>query len=382
MLRDLIVFGEDWHGLPSSTQHLIKAIANKRRVLWINSIGLRQPKFNSNDIQRAWNKLTQPAMRTKNHTVPNNFQHCEKTSGNITIANIKTWPAPRNTAVRTLCAKAIAKQVNALCQELKFDKPLIWTSLPTAVDSFAYIPHYASIYYCCDDFSGLAGVDHKTVAEHENKLIDMADLVVVSQKELQKKWPDREIKVLPHGVDIALFKQATQPAADLPRNNKPIAGFYGSIESWLDIPLLIKTAQENPGWDFVFIGQEKVNVEPLKELKNTYFLGPKAHQQLPSYSQHWQASLLPFIDCPQIQHCNPLKLREYLAIGKPIISTQFPAVEEYRSFVNIANSRTQFSQFLSSIDVHQEANHSQQHAVQHQSWQAKAQELDLWIGAL
>ncbi|BCD98177.1 glycosyltransferase [Marinagarivorans cellulosilyticus] len=382
MLRDLIVFGEDWHGLPSSTQHLIKAMAHNRRVLWINSIGLRQPKLNSNDVQRAWNKLFPSAMRAKTYDEPNNSKHCENTSGNITVANIKTWPAPRNAVVRTLCAKTIAKQVNALCQKLKFDKPLIWTSLPTAVDSFAYIPHYASIYYCCDDFSGLAGVDHNTVTEHENKLIDTANLVVVSQKELQKKWPARKIKLLPHGVDITLFKQTTKPAADLPRNNKPIAGFYGSIESWLDIPLLIKTAQENPSWDFVFIGQEKINVEALKKLKNTYFLGPKAHQQLPSYSQHWQASLLPFVNCAQIQHCNPLKLREYMAIGKPIISTQFPAVEEYRSFVNIASNSAHFSQILSSIDTHQAANNAQQYAVQHQSWQVKAQELDLWMGAL
>lgn len=391
----LLVFGEDWHGLPSSTQHLIKPLCQQYTVIWVNSIGLRQPRLNTHDIQRIIRKLRQFILCSKQTATPKNSACAEPSA----LLNLKTFPAPKSRLMRKLCGKLMAKQIQHALNKLDCQRPIIWTSLPTAIDAIKYLAHKATIYYCCDDFTSLAGVDHSTVGIHEKELLDCADLIIASQHQLaqnlnlrlaplhQKETP----KVLPHGVDYVHFSQTTNIAPDLPNNNKPTAGFYGSIASWIDFSLLESVITHNPNWNFVFIGHIEASVMakflPLSQLDNVYYLGPKEHHQLPQYSQHWQASLLPFRHCDQISNCNPLKLREYLAAGSPIISSDFPAVNEYKKIINIANTQEQFSHYLNNINTLSDAQKivlkkEQQALVKNHSWQARSQQIKLWIDQL
>lgn len=333
MHHDLIVFAEDWAGLPSSTQHLITQLAKTRKVVWINSIGLRRPRLTWRDVKRLWTKLI-ASCRTQDKQQEKGLHDNKQ----FIIVNPRTLPAPDSKLARWLSVKLLSFQLKPIIAQAKLQAPILWTSLPTAVDMAGQFNEHALVYYCGDDFSALAGVDHQVVSKRENELINKADLILVSSPLLAKKFPQPLTQLLTHGVDYALFSQPSERAKDLPLDGRHIAGFYGSISKWLDMELLAQTINSLPHWHFVFIGTAVVDVRILTQFSNVTLLGPRAHQALPSYSQHWTVSLLPFKDNAQIQACNPLKLSEYLATGRPIISTSFPAVAPYRGLVQIANS--------------------------------------------
>ena len=334
-MRDLIVFGEDFGGLPSSTQHLVRYLSKTHKVLWVNSIGLRQPKPCAKDIKRALNKLF-----GRNNAHAQNMSSATD-APNITVINLRTIPAPKSQLSRQVAKRLMLSQLKPVIKQLGMIDPIIWTSLPTAADLCGHLGESSVVYYCGDDFEALAGVDHDTVKAHEDDLIDKADLIFSASNKLMNKFPACKTQLLPHGVDLELFSTPAPRALDLPSGHRPIAGFYGSLSEWLDYGLIEIVAKSLPDWDFVFIGPNELPTLQLPSYANVHYLGPKAHSELPKYSQHWDVSLLPFVDNEQIRACSPLKLMEYLAAQTPIITTPFPALMPYKSYVSTVNNAQQ-----------------------------------------
>jgi len=146
--------------------------------------------------------------------------------------------------------------------------------------------------------------------------------------------------------------------------------------------MLKETIEKLPDWHFVFIGKPVVDISVLRDLPNIHFLGERPHHQLPSYSQHWTASLLPFVDNAQIRACNPLKLSEYLATGRPIIGTSFPAMEAFRGLVQIANTTAAMVEALTasmSLDCLAAFPGAMRNTVAESSWAARAHQASQWI---
>ncbi|MCL9774403.1 glycosyltransferase family protein [Vibrio methylphosphonaticus] len=373
-MRDLIVFGEDFGALPSSTQHLVKRLAKQRKVLWVNSIGLRQPRLSRHDVNRALNKLLG---KDKSHQLD---MDTETVPSSMTIVNLITIPAPRSTVMRKLAAKLMAYQLLPIIKSLSLENALVWTSLPTAIDVCPLLGDYPVVYYCGDDFGALAGVDHRTVLEHEEKLVANASLIITASDKLLGKFPVSKTKVLSHGVDCGTFSTPTTRASDLPDNNRPIAGFYGSLSDWLDYPLLNDAIRALPHWDFVFIGQLELDNFPIVNADNVYYLGPRPHSTLPSYSQHWTVSLLPFVLNEQIIACNPLKLKEYLAAQRPIVTSHFPALEPYREHVNIVNDSASLIETLTRLELH--SAELPKGLVDSESWDQRVTTLERYLEAI
>lgn len=386
MRHDLIVFAEDWGGLPSSTQHLIKQLAKTRKVVWINSIGLRQPTFSLLDMKRLWQKLNAPKAQTADNDLATPRAKIDANQHKpMCIINPRTIPAPRSKLARYIAKKILLLQIKPLIKKAQLQSPILWTSLPTAVDFVGHLDEAAVVYYCGDDFSGLAGVDHKTVAKREHELANKADLILAASKKLVKHFPAQQTQLLTHGVDYDLFSTPCQRAADLPNDGRPIAGFYGSISAWLDINLLHDTIIKMPHWHFVFIGKAVIDVSRLSALSNVIILGDRPHHQLPSYSQHWTVSLLPFVDNAQIQACNPLKLKEYLAAGSPIISTSFNAIKPYRGLVQCADSSEAMVEALSASETLQKITFfptALRSKVMAKSWASRALQVSNWLDLL
>ena len=379
MQRDLIVFGEDWGGLPSSTQHLVKYLAKERRVLWINSIGLRQPGLGKADLYRIWRKLTS-ASKPPSTSV----DQLSKTddNNNITQLNPLTWPAPRSMFARKLFSKILQKQIQRLQDKMKLHNPILWISLPTAVDMVGKLNESAVVYYCGDDFSALAGVDHDIVGQREKELVESADLILAASDILAKRFPIEKTHLISHGVDYELFANPSERASDLPDDGRPIAGFYGSISDWFDVDLVQSLAKQLPEWHFVIIGKANIDITCLSAMPNVHALGPRPHHTLPSYSQHWTASLLPFKNNDQIQACNPLKLREYLAAGRPIISTAYPAALSYQDTIAICSGDKEFIYSLEQAIKVTSPQHALQVTVQTSTWEARALEVSHLLGQL
>ena len=373
---DMLVFGEDWGQHPSSTQHLIQQLHPQLSILWINSIGLRRPRLNGSDLLRAWQKLGRMLVSSPT-TEP---QHCLLAdTPKIINPRAVSWPSSR--LARLISQRLLSQQLKALLNHQTSQakqRPILWTSLPSAVDMVGQLNERATVYYCCDDFSALEGVDHQPVARMEQQLVDKSQLVVVTSKKLASKFPGHKTFLLPHGVDTQLFSSPCPAAAEID-SKTPTAGFYGSIASWLDQQLMAELARLLPHWKFLLIGPVKTNVDLLLSQPNIQLLGPKPHSSLPSYSQHWDASLLPFVDNRQIAAANPLKLREYLAAGSPVVSSDFPALDGYRDLVKVRSSAAGFAQALRQIQAaksrDQDNRVMRQQRVSQESWQARAQAL-------
>ncbi|WP_117233927.1 glycosyltransferase [Vibrio maerlii] len=362
-MRDLIVFGEDFGGLPSSTQHIVRYLSHSRKVLWVNSIGLRRPKLCKKDLLRVVNKLS--GRSAANYSNKESLSQEEQ----ITVANIRTFPAPKYTWERQLAKTVMSHQLRPLIDSLELNDPILWTSLPTAADLCGELSESKVVYYCGDDFGALAGVDHDTVLQHEEKLTEKSDLILVASDKMQDKFPKLKTQMVRHGVDYRLFSTPADIATDLPQG-KPIVGFYGSLSEWLDIDLIASVAQRMQNWNFVFIGPQEKPVPELESLHNVHLLGPRPHHLLPRYSQHWDMSWLPFKDNAQIRACSPLKLMEYIAAGTPIAATPFNAANPYLNQINLVNSSEDMIQLLNHPS---EWNHPQPVTVADESWQQRAQ---------
>lgn len=364
MKAPLLVFGEDWGGLPSSTQHLVSQLAQDRDIYWVNSIGLRKPKLSLRDLGRVWQKVRARLAATESSPELPNIPP-------INVLKPLTLPAPSSRWGRWLAKTLTARQIHRAWPELKSQRPYVWTSLPTAGDLKGAFNESGWVYYCCDDFEALAGVDHKTVRDHERDLLARADRVVVTSHWLANKHAEAKPIQVDHGVDLELFSQPTAPAPEMTR---ACVGFYGSLDQWVDFARIKRLAQARPSIDFHLIGRGPVMPERLPE--NVKLLGYRSHEALPSYAQHWRACLLPFVESDQISACNPLKLREYLATGRPVISSSFPASQQFSEVV-LADSD---EDWLIAIDQALDTPNRVPPAwlAQH-SWQAIAQRIDNFI---
>lgn len=336
-MDQLIVFGEDWGSHPSSTQHIMKHLQAQYELVWVNSIGLRRPTLTIRDGKRLIAKTQSMLKKPTQTTKPVN-------NVNFPVVEPKVIPWPSSSVARKVNGILLKKLLSPFTSNDK--RPILWTSLPSAVDVVGKLNEKAVIYYCGDDFSSLAGVDHSAVAAMEKELVKKADLIIVASQELAKKFPAMKTAVLEHGVDFEDFSTASKLTNTRPHDlsvGRPIVGFYGSIADWIDVTLIKSVADLLPDWDFVLIGSVQTDISIIRNTPNIKFLGPKAHSELPGYVAHWQVSWLPFRQCGQIDACNPLKLREYLALGKPIVSAEFPALTPYKHLVNTATSPEDFA---------------------------------------
>ena len=404
--RPMIVFGEDWGKHPSSTQHLIKVLSTQRDIIWINSIGLRKPKFSWRDIGRIFSKLKArffgksdlPAKclheQSENTKDESTTQAMPISQYQFTVINPLVFPCTEQPILMWLNKLLLKRQLSKVTCKLS-GRPIVWTSLPTAVDYLSIFEGKEGecdcVYYCGDDFSALAGVDHDFVVSKEQQLCDRVNTVFAASQPLQTKLPSEKTVVIPHGVDCQLFqssdklygsKELSVPF-DLPQG-KPIAGFYGSISHWLDQTLLLKSALALPNWNFVLIGNIECDVSLLKRQKNIYFLNAKPHHALASYLQQWQVAILPFKDSQQIRMCNPLKLREYLASGTPIASTFFNALAEYLHLVEVVSEQQSFAKAIvaASKRTSLEEVNARMLSVKEASWQRRATQVAQYLSRM
>ncbi len=365
---DMLVFGEDWGSHPSSTQHLIRQWLPEKDILWVNSLGLRRPRITAHDTKRAFNKLSR--MIKPNTQAPN--LHASIKAPMVVNPHAVSWPG--NALVRQLNKLLLTQQLKPFVQH-SATAPILWTSLPSAVDLVGHLGERAAVYYCGDDFSALDGVDHEPVSQMEAQLAEKVQLIITASDKLAAKFPKEKTLVLPHGVDYELFSTPVVRAPDLP--SSPVAGFYGALAGWFNQPLMIEVAKRLPHWTFVLIGPAHTDISQLLKQPNIRWLGPKPHHELPNYSQHWDVGLLPFLNNAQIEACNPLKLREYLAAGKPVVTTNFPALDGYRDQVSVANDSLDFANQIASSLNEQNflTRKARQQRVANQSWKHKAAQL-------
>src|SRR5262249_23109902 len=122
----------------------------------------------------------------------------------------------------------------------------------------------------------------------------------------------------------------------------PVVGFFGLIERFIDLELIDWLAEQRPSWQFVFVGRVAVPGESLPRRTNVHFLGQRPYEALPGYGKRFDVSIIPYRAGDWSFHANPIKLREYLAMGKPVVAVQTPQVQAFADVVEVAGNRAEF----------------------------------------
>jgi glycosyltransferase involved in cell wall biosynthesis len=253
---------------------------------------------------------------------------------NLFVLHPLAIPAYGIASVRTLNTALLRFQIRWAMRRLGFRRAINWTFNPAAALVARALGEDCLIYHCVDEYTAFSGVPSAALAELEGKLLRHADAVIVSADRLyQSKSPlNSRISLVRHGVDFHHFRRALDAetiippeVANLPR---PILGYFGLIgKDWVDLNLLVHVAQRFPRASLVMLGKVAMDLSVLTKLPNVHLLGRKPYEALPAYCKAFDVALIPFPISEVTLNANPLKAREYLAAGLPVVSTPIPEVE-------------------------------------------------------
>lgn len=366
--RDLLCFSHDWNGDPLSKTHLMRLMARDNRVLWVNSIGYRTPTASSADLSRAFRKLAAAAAPLR------------EVEPNLFVLNPLAIPVYGNPGVRAFNRRFLRWQVKRAMRQLRFERAINWVFNPAASVIAGELGEETLIYYCVDEYTQFTGVAAQSLAELEEQLMRRSDFVIVSADRLyQSKAPFNPRTVMVrHGVDFAHFRRAldasTVVPADIARLPRPVIGFFGLIADWVDVELMARVAERFSQGSVVVLGKATTDVSALESLPNVHLLGRKPYGELPAYCKGFDVALMPFRINELTLNANPLKVREYLAAGLPVVSTAIPEVEVL-GWCRIGHDSDGFLHEVEQALLDPGPSEARSEAVRGESWEARLNEI-------
>ncbi len=372
--RTIVCVASAWDYDPTSKHQIMKLLAQRNHIVWVNYHGTRRPSLSSADFKAGMGVLrrimrgVQPVGPTFNQVTP------------------LVFPGVRNRLLQRLhehmlitqIRRAIKRTVGPTAQPIQ-----IWAFAPDVPFLIGQFNEEAFIYYCVDDYTLFEGYDSRRIQTSEDEMVRRADLVITtSEALLQCKSRLRDDAVLiRHGVDYDRFasawKQELPRPDDLASVSGPIFGFFGLIQFWIDTALIELVAKLRPQYSFVFIGDCSIDVSHLSCLPNVHFLGRKSNHQLPAYCRAFDAALMPFTQTAMTDSVNPIKMYEYLAAGLPIISTPLPEARRFSDVIELTSSPEAFAKACDTVLANDYAGRREDisHLVKAESWRSKVESL-------
>jgi glycosyltransferase involved in cell wall biosynthesis len=369
--QDIICFCNDWDGDPLSKKHIMKRLAERNRILWVNSVGVRRPEASVSDLKRVVRKLCEFA------------RGCKKVERDIHIFSPLAFPFHGSAAGQWLNRKALRWSLRRACRQLGFQKPITWVFIPTSADVAGSLGERMLVYHCVDEYSEFTGTDKAGLLSLEQRLMEKSNCVIVSSDLLlkNKQRYNRNTFLVTHGVDVAHFRRTCDSDTVIPEDirslKKPIIGFFGLIADWVDLGLIRFLAGARPEWSFVLIGKVATGLKALEGQSNVHFLGQRPYASLPGYAKAFDVALLPFLLNDLTLAANPLKLREYLAAGLPVVSTAIPEAEKLRHLLQTGRDEGHILALLQNIMDSGKTGPQMtiSEKMDSESWEAKVEEI-------
>ena len=374
MIREktFVVFSDDWGRHPSSCQHLFRRLAGSNRVLWVNTVGTRTPTLSRSDLARAAGKLREWTRGSAD--VPGEVGE----GSPVEVLRPVMTPLDRWRPFRRLNARLLVRAVRDALASRGLSDPVLVTTIPNAAGVVGELGEAASLYYCVDEFSQWPGADRGAMLEMEAELLDRVDLVVATSSTLfeEKSARHPRVRLLKHGVDWERFRAGEgRVPEELARAARPILGFTGLVDARLDVELLRTLAARRPDVTFAFVGPRQLPRGPLDALPNVRFLPPVPYADVPAVVRAFDVSLLPYVESTLTERINPLKLREFLASGGPVVATPLPEVRPYLAWVRGPRGADEWMIALAeAIEEGGSRRVERAHAVRDEGWDRKAEE--------
>jgi len=365
--------GEDfwYHNRGHIDMQLMRRFARLNTTVYINSIIMQKPNVSQGGV--FFKKLIR-----KTSSVSRGLK---KSDAGFWAHSPFGLPVHHIPFIRKLNDTVLLYQIRLVARKLAIDNPVVWVACPTACNIALKLKRVKLVYQRTDRYEQFPNVDKKVITEFDKKLKASADLTVFVSKAMynQENCQCKKALYLDHGVDFDLFASAhnnpdrPEDIADIP---KPIIGFYGGFaDHTTDTELLEKIADLLPGMSFVFIGQPSKNCDRLRLKKNVWMLGQKPYEQIPHYGKCFDVAIMPWKQNGWIQMCNPVKLKEYLALGKPIVTTPFNELDNYNGLIYKANTADEFARAIkkASTENNNDKVLTRRKKVEKCTWDSKAE---------
>lgn len=335
--ENIVCLAKDWSEDPTSCNHVMRALSRNNRVLWLNSIAARRPDFGSaRDLRKMASKVI-GFCRGPREVEPN-----------LWVYTPLVLPFPYSRAASLVNGWILKVTVGALRLALDMRDFQLWTFLPTTASFVGGLHESLAVYYCTDEWSGFSHLGGEPVELMERALCAKADVVFATSRPLveRKSAYNKETHLASHGVDHPHFATAlaegTQVPDDMARLPRPTLGFFGLIENWIDLDLIAYVATRRPDWSIVLIGRAAVDVSRLKPYPNVHLLGRRPYRELPAYARGFDVGICPFVTNELTRNINPIKLREYLSAGLPVVATGIPEAALYPGSCRLADGPAEF----------------------------------------
>lgn len=336
----VVLSSQDWDGLPTRKHRWAEMwAAEGHRVLYVEQqmhwagwlVDIR------NQFSRAWRWRKGPREIAPNlwlFTLPIVLPFFQMSAALNWINNLSLVPLVR---------RQLAK--------LGFDNPILWSYTPHSGDFVGKLGEKLAVYECVDEFSASKGlVRSKTIKRLEGDLISKSDHTIVTAHTLyeSKKAYAQRITLAPNAAEVPHFNKAADPnepvKPELANLHHPVLGFLGAIQYWVDVKLLARIARQHPEWPMALVGPPGllVDLSELERLPNVHLTGRVPYQELPGYLRAFDVCLNPYVMDGVAEGCSPIKLYEYLATGKPIVSMNMPEVMQFQDLLYIAEDADGF----------------------------------------
>jgi glycosyltransferase involved in cell wall biosynthesis len=373
--------GEDWwYHHPHSKYHLMRRFAKAgNRVIFVNSISMGLPSLANKDL------LPRIARKLRSYA-----RLARTTPEGVTVVSPAVIPFFGTRSARAMNRKLLAIQIGGLACRGGLTRPILWIAIPTAADMIGQFDEQLVIYQVSDKYDANLmdhATDLATIRKLHERAIDRADLVLYSGQKLlaeAARARDRSF-LLEQAVDFDHWSpvgtgklEVADAVARIPR---PRLGYFGAIEPWLvDQELIKRAARERPDWQWVFIGNKSRGVE-IEALPNTHFLPPVSYQALPNYAAGFDVCVLPWDTAHSFtSYGSAIKVREYLATGKPVVISPLPEYEAMADVLRIARSHDDWFCLIEEALTENDpaAAQARQAAVSSGTWDARAE----WVSDL
>ena len=329
--------GEDWwyHNRGHFDFQIMRRLAQRWPVLFVNSLGVRMPSIKDNRLfmQRIGRKL--------------------KSLGNglVNIEN-QFWVfspvmVPGATGQK-LSSWALGPQIRLAAAHAGIRNPVLWIHCPAGAPLAGSYAAAATVLQRTDRFEAFPEGDPTVLAAHLAHLKTHADLVVYANPALMESETGtvKSQALVTHGVDLDKFVNAgaatNSDPLDVAFIKRPRVGFIGGIDAHtFDIDLFLAVARAMPTHQFIMVGGCSLP-DGWCGLPNVHFTGRKPYEEIADYMAAMDALIMPWNRSEWIKGCNPIKLKEYLAVGRPVITTDFPALEPWRDLVHVAGDAVGF----------------------------------------
>ncbi|MEK6644792.1 MAG: glycosyltransferase [Planctomycetota bacterium] len=369
--RTILCFASNWFYDPTSKHHIMKLLAENNHVVWVNYHASRRPTISAADAGAVVGKLRQV------------IEGPRRVAENITVLTPLVIPLPGSRAATALNRRLLVRQIRNVLRTLPPRPVQLWSFAPDIDYLVGRFDEEAVVYYCVDAFSEFTGYNRAAIDSAEARLCKKADLVITTAQSLYdaKRPLNNNTSLITHGVDYDHFEKAADADTNIPPDiadiPRPILGFWGLIQDWIDTDLLASIARQRPDWSIVLIGEEATDCSALRNLRNVHLLGRRPHESLPAYAKAMTVGLIPFRRNALTEAVNPIKLREYLSAGLHVVSTPLPEVRRYEQWVHPANSPAEWiTAIADALTNHSpEKAAARRQAMQCETWSAKLDEI-------